>query len=95
MLQSFALACVESNSASLSCDCLAHSFDNAADRPDHLPCCGSDTTEAEWQVIRAVLPVPTWLQGRGGRPEGYCHRQMIDQCHQVEGPLAMSTHRGG
>ncbi|MEV4342304.1 IS5 family transposase [Streptomyces sp. NPDC049590] len=24
------------------------------------------------------MPVPGWLAGRGGRPEGYCHRQMID-----------------
>jgi hypothetical protein len=23
-------------------------------------------------------PVPAWLQGRGGQPEGYCHRQMLD-----------------
>ncbi|MEU7297673.1 transposase [Streptomyces exfoliatus] len=25
-----------------------------------------------------MLPVPVWLQGRGGRPEGYCHRQLLD-----------------
>ncbi|MFE5097271.1 IS5 family transposase [Streptomyces sp. NPDC056638] len=40
-------------------------------------------TEAEWQVIRAVLPVPAWLEGRGGQPEGYCHRQMIDAVRYV------------
>ncbi|MFF1604472.1 IS5 family transposase [Streptomyces mirabilis] len=40
-------------------------------------------TEAEWQVIRAVLPVPAWLEGRGGRPEGFCHRQMIDAVRYV------------
>jgi transposase len=40
-------------------------------------------TESEWQVIRAVLPVPAWLEGRGGRPEGYCHRQMIDAVRYV------------
>jgi transposase len=28
--------------------------------------------------VRDLLPVPGWLAGRGGRPEGYCHRQMID-----------------
>ncbi|WP_373430527.1 IS5 family transposase [Streptomyces sp. B3I8] len=22
--------------------------------------------------------VPAWLEGRGGQPEGYCHRQMLD-----------------
>jgi hypothetical protein len=48
---------------------------NAADRPDRAPCYASDMTEKEWQVVRASLPVPAWLQGRGGRlPEGYCHR---------------------
>ncbi|MEU9330998.1 IS5 family transposase [Streptomyces canus] len=40
-------------------------------------------TEAEWQVIRAVLPVPAWLEGRGGRPEGFCRRQMIDAVRYV------------
>ncbi|MEV7982143.1 transposase [Streptomyces sp. NPDC086519] len=25
-----------------------------------------------------MLPVPAWTIGRGGRPEGYCHRQMLD-----------------
>ncbi|BAC67752.1 hypothetical protein AQJ43_35800 [Streptomyces avermitilis] len=27
---------------------------------------------------RSRLPVPAWLAGRGGQPEGYCHLQMID-----------------
>ena len=35
-------------------------------------------TDAEWAVVRDVLPVPAWLDGRGGQPEGYCHRQMLD-----------------
>ncbi|MBB5940452.1 IS5 family transposase [Streptomyces zagrosensis] len=35
-------------------------------------------TDAEWAEVRAALPVPGWLQGRGGQPEGYCHRQMVD-----------------
>ncbi|WP_409467985.1 hypothetical protein [Streptomyces sp. HC307] len=35
-------------------------------------------TDAEWVVVGAGLPVPAWMDGRGGRPEGYCHRQMID-----------------
>lgn len=78
MSQSFARASAESNSLSRSCDCLAHVYGNAADWPDRTPCYTSDMTEAEWQVVRASLPVPAWLEGRGGRPEGYCHRQMID-----------------
>jgi hypothetical protein len=44
--QFFASARVESNSASLSCDCLARS---------------SGMTEAERRVVRPLLPVPAWL----------------------------------
>ncbi|MFJ3310880.1 transposase [Streptomyces sp. NPDC086549] len=35
-------------------------------------------TDAEWAVARPLLPVPGWLRGRGGQPEAYCHRQMLD-----------------
>jgi transposase len=35
-------------------------------------------TDAEWAEVRPLLPVPAWLEGRGGKPEGYCHRQIID-----------------
>ncbi|WP_369780193.1 hypothetical protein [Streptomyces sp. R33] len=24
------------------------------------------------------MPVPAWLEGRGGQPESYCHRQLVD-----------------
>ncbi|WP_327425539.1 IS5 family transposase (plasmid) [Streptomyces sp. NBC_01527] len=40
-------------------------------------------TEAEWQVVRTLLPVPAWLDGWGGRPEGYCHRQILDAIRYV------------
>ncbi|MFJ9179435.1 IS5 family transposase [Streptomyces sp. NPDC102360] len=40
-------------------------------------------TDAEWQVVRAALPVPAWLHGRGGRPEGFCHRVMLDAVRYV------------
>lgn len=83
MSQSVALASVESNGPFPACDCLAHRFGNAADRPDRVRCYGSDLTEAEWQVLRPLLPVPAWLQGRGGRPEGYCHRVMLDAVRYV------------
>ena len=83
MPQSFALAPVESNAPSPSCDCLAHRFGNAADGPDRVRCYGSDLTDTEWQVIRPLLPVPAWFQGRGGRPEGYCHRVMLDAVRYV------------
>ncbi|MEU4888531.1 MULTISPECIES: IS5 family transposase [Streptomyces] len=35
-------------------------------------------SDAEWARVRELLPVPARMAGRGGRPEGYCHRQMID-----------------
>ncbi|MFF4385163.1 IS5 family transposase [Kitasatospora sp. NPDC001547] len=35
-------------------------------------------TDAEWAVVRDAMPVPAWLEGRGGQPEGYCHRQLVD-----------------
>ncbi|WP_406729937.1 IS5 family transposase [Streptomyces sp. GD-15H] len=74
---------MESNAPSPSCDCLAHRFGNAADGPDRARCYGSDLTDAEGQVIRPLLPVPAWFRGRGGRPEGYCHRVMPDAVRYV------------
>jgi transposase len=35
-------------------------------------------TDAEWAIVRDAMPVPAWLEGRGGQPEGYCHRQLVD-----------------
>lgn len=72
------VAVAESSSSTRGCDCLAHRFGNAADRPDRRSRYGSDMSDAEWGLVRDLLPVPSWLAGRGGRPEGYCHRQMID-----------------
>ncbi|MFE2912254.1 IS5 family transposase [Kitasatospora indigofera] len=67
-----------SNSGVSPCDCLAHLFGNAADQPDRPRRYPSDLTDAEWALIRPLLPVPAWMNGRGGRPEGFCQRQMID-----------------
>ncbi|WP_158754544.1 transposase [Streptomyces sp. NRRL F-2580] len=35
-------------------------------------------TDAEWVVVRPLLPAPGWMQGQGGQPEAYCHRAMLD-----------------
>ncbi|MFD9484135.1 IS5 family transposase [Streptomyces sp. NPDC059991] len=35
-------------------------------------------TDAEWAQVRPLLPVPGWLRGRGGQPEAYCHRALLD-----------------
>ncbi|MGW7367159.1 transposase [Streptomyces sp. NPDC054841] len=40
-------------------------------------------TDEEWAVVRDALPVPAWLEGRGGQPEGYCHWQMLDAIRYV------------
>jgi transposase len=66
------------NSSVVSCDCLAHVYGNAADHPDRVRRYPSDMTDAEWAAVRPLMPVPAWLEGKGGQPEGYCHRQMLD-----------------
>ncbi|OIJ94981.1 IS5 family transposase [Streptomyces monashensis] len=35
-------------------------------------------TDEQWAVVREAMPVPAWLESRRGRPESYCHRQMMD-----------------
>jgi hypothetical protein len=88
--QLYVVASAESSSFTAECDYLAHRFGNAADHPDRQRRYGTDMTDAEWAVVRAALPVPAWMDGRGGRPEGYCHRQMVDQCREVKRSAAMS-----
>lgn len=74
----YAVPPAESNSLARVCDCVAHLYGNAADHGDRVRRYPSDLTDAEWVQIRDALPVPAWLNGRGGRPEEYCHRQILD-----------------
>ncbi|MFE9139734.1 IS5 family transposase, partial [Streptomyces sp. NPDC007355] len=62
---------------------LAHRFGNAADQPDRVRTYDTDMTDVEWRRIRPLPPVPRWLEGRGGRPESYCHRVMLDAVFYV------------
>ncbi|MFG2387231.1 IS5 family transposase [Streptomyces avermitilis] len=78
MLQLYATAETESTSVTLACDCLAHRFGNAADTPMRERRYPTDMTDAEWARVLPLLPVPGWMRGRGGRPEAYCHRAMLD-----------------
>ncbi|QIY59063.1 IS5 family transposase [Streptomyces sp. RPA4-5] len=78
MPQLYALAPVEFNSAAPRCDCVAHRFGNAADHPERVRRYPSDMTDAEWAAVRPLLPVPGWMRGRGGQPEAYCHRAILD-----------------
>jgi len=83
MSQFYAVTPVEFNSARSACDCLAHRFGNAVDRPDRVRTYDSDMTDAQWAVVRDAMPTPAWLEGKGGQPESYCHRQMIDAVFYV------------
>ncbi|MET8957825.1 IS5 family transposase [Streptomyces sp. NPDC004393] len=57
---------------------MAHRAGNAADGTRRERVYSSDLNRRQWRVVRKLIPVPAWLRGRGGRPEGYCHRIMID-----------------
>ncbi|MGW0949139.1 transposase [Streptomyces sp. NPDC002623] len=36
-------------------------------------------------AVRPLLPAPGWLRGRGGQPEAYCHRAVLDAiCYLVD-----------
>ena len=59
------------------CDCYVHLF-GAIPGGYRAPCYDSDMSDAEWAVVRAAMPMPAWLEGRGGRPEAHCHREMLD-----------------
>lgn len=67
-----------SSSVALECDCPAHRFGNAADHGMQQPRYPSDMTDVERAAIQPLLPVPGWLRGRGGRPEAYYHRAILD-----------------
>lgn len=79
----YAIEAVGFNSSGGACDCLAHRFGNAADQPGRARVYDTDMTDEQWGRLRPLLPVPAWLEGRGGRPEGYCHRVMLDAVFYV------------
>lgn len=45
----------------------------------------SDMTDAKWAVVRPLLPLPAWLEGRGGQPEGCCHHITLDAVRHLLG----------
>lgn len=83
MSQFYALAPAGSSPVTPSCDCLAHRFGNAADTGTRERRYPTDMTDAQWAATRPLLPVPGWLQGRGGQPEAYCHRAILDAVHYL------------
>lgn len=60
------------------CACPACRYGNGTAHPVRAPRYPSDMSDAEWAGLVEVLPTPAWLRGRGGRPEEYCWRQLID-----------------
>lgn len=74
----YAPVATDASRRAVRCDCLAHRYGNAADRPERRAVYPTDLTDGQWAVIVGLIPVPAWIGGRGGRPEGYCHREMID-----------------
>ncbi|MGW4736349.1 transposase, partial [Streptomyces shenzhenensis] len=83
MSQSCVPMLVQSTAGTRECDCLAHRFGNSADNALHERRYPTDMTDAGWAVVRPLLPAPGWMRGRGGQPEAYCHRAMLDQCREV------------
>ncbi len=43
-----------------------------------MPRYPSDMSDDEWVVIEPALPAPAWRLGKGGRPGGYCRRDIVD-----------------
>ena len=78
MAQSSVLLPWQSTSFALECDCLAHRFGNAAGNGVRERRYPSDMSDAEWARVLPLLPVPGWMRGRGGQPEAYCHRALLD-----------------
>jgi transposase len=66
-----------------SCDCVPHRFGHAADHPDRWPRYPTDLTDAQWELVKLIIPMPAWITRRCGRPEEYCHRQIIDAVSYV------------
>jgi hypothetical protein len=60
------------------CDCLAHRYSNAVDRQVRQRTYTTDLTDVQWAMVMPLVPVPAWMVRHGGRPEGHCHREMID-----------------
>lgn len=74
----YAPVAADARRRAVGCDCLAHRYGNAADRAMRAAVYPTDLTDAQWAVIAPLIPAPAWIGGRGGRPEGYCHREMVD-----------------
>ena len=71
-----------SNTVTLECDCYVHQFGAIAPRRRESYY-ETDMSDAEWALVRASMPMPAWMESRGGRPEAHCHRDMVDAARYV------------
>jgi len=60
--------------AAVACRCCPGGVSRSRRHPRYP----SDMSEAEWAVCEPQLPHPAWLAGKGGRPSGYCMRDVAD-----------------
>jgi transposase len=79
----YAIAALNASRRAVDCACFAHRYGNAGDRPVRARAYPTDLTDEQWARIVPVIPLPAWLCGRGGQPEGYCHREMMDAVFYV------------
>ena len=49
-----------------ACDCLAHRYGNAANRPMRIPVYPTDLTDAQRALVAPLVAVPGWTTGCGG-----------------------------
>lgn len=90
----------QSNSAARSCGCFTHVYGDAADRGERTRRYPSDLMDAEWAVVRPLLPVPAWLgagAAAGGLlppPDARRHLRPRGQRRQVACPACRFLHMG-
>lgn len=79
MPQLYQLAYPVDNFGCRVCGCLPCRFGNVPSwEPVHERAFETDMTDAEWDEVCRVIPSPPWMEDRGGRPEEFCHRRMLD-----------------
>ncbi|MFC9672781.1 MULTISPECIES: hypothetical protein [unclassified Streptomyces] len=57
--------------------------------------CPAGMTDTEWARIRLLLSVRAWLEGRGGKPEGCWHRQILDEIRARSATVKVPACNGG
>jgi hypothetical protein len=61
----YAPVTTDASRRAVRCDCLAHRYGNAADRPERRPVYPTNLTNGQWAAIFGPIPVPARIGGRG------------------------------